>query len=270
MEQTEPGSDAFLGTGVMATGIARLCAETGSAIVLRSRSPERAAEAARSVIDHVPGASVSTDETDLRGCAIVIEATVEELDAKRDALAAIEPMVAPDALLATSTSSLSITELATALERPERFVGVHFFNPVHRMLLVEVVAGMRTTQDSVDRGAAFAERLGKRPVRVPDRAGFLVNRLLIPYLNQAARLVEESYANLEDVDMAMQLGAGHPMGPFALIDLIGADVVAAIGRSLHEEFKHLSEAPSPDLLRRIALGWLGRKAGRGYYDYAKK
>jgi 3-hydroxybutyryl-CoA dehydrogenase len=270
VKQTEPGAVGVLGTGVMATSLARLCAEHGSGVVVWSRTPERAAEAARCLAEEVPGVAVSTDARDLGGCVVVLEATVEELDAKRAALAAIEPLAGPDTLVATTTSSLSITELATALARPERFVGVHFFNPVHRMRLVEVVAGLRTAPEAVERGVAFAEGLGKHPVRVPDRAGFLVNRLLIPYLNQAARLVEEGYASIEDVDMAMQLGAGHPMGPFALIDLIGADVVAAIGRSLHEEFKHLSEAPSPDLLRRIAFGWLGRKTGKGYFEYPEK
>jgi 3-hydroxybutyryl-CoA dehydrogenase len=138
---------------------------------------------------------------------------------------------------------------------------------VNRMPLVEVVAGLRTDEAAVRRGRDFVHALGKRPLRVPDGAGFLVNRLLIPYLNQAARLAESGFATAGDVDRAMTLGAGHPMGPFALIDLIGADVVQAIGRSLEETFHRTCDAPPPELRRRVALGWLGRKNGRGYFEY---
>src|SRR5439155_25866762 len=182
-------------------------------------------------------------------------------------LAEVEQKLPSEALTATTTSSLPITELASVLARPERFLGLHFFNPVERMRLVEVVAGLETSSEAVAEALAFAEGIGKQPIRVPDQAGFLVNRLLIPYLNQAARLAESGFATFEDIDTAMCLGAGHPMGPFALIDLIGADVCLAIGSSLAREFHATADSPSPELRPRAALGWLGRKTGRGYYRY---
>jgi 3-hydroxybutyryl-CoA dehydrogenase len=149
-------------------------------------------------------------------------------------------------------------------------VGIHFFNPVHRMSLVEVVPGLRTEPETVARARDFVHSVGKRPLTVPDGAGFLVNRLLIPYLNQAARLAESGYATPEDVDRAMVIGAGHPMGPFALMDLIGADVCVAIGRSLEAEYHRTSDGPTPEMLRRVSTGWLGRKTGRGYFEYPPK
>jgi 3-hydroxybutyryl-CoA dehydrogenase len=260
----------LFGTGVMARGIGQLCLANGVEVVVRSASEDRARAAARDLREAVPEASVSTDAEDLGSCRLFLEATVEELEPKAAALREAEPMLAEDAIVASTTSSLSITELAACLRRPERMIGLHFFNPVHRMPLVEVVAGMRTDAAAVERGRDFAHALGKRPLRVPDGAGFLVNRLLIPYLNQAARLVESGYATVEDVDRAMTIGAGHPMGPFALIDLIGADVTAAIGRSLDGAFHRTCDGPPPDLRRRVSLGLLGLKTGRGYHDYPAK
>src|SRR6266516_3563404 len=154
--------------------------------------------------------------------------------------------------------------------RPERALGLHFFNPVHRVKLVEVVAGVRTAPWALERGRAFAHGIGKHPLTVPDRAGFIVNRLMITYLNGAARLVESGAASVEDVDTAMTLGTAHPLGPFALIDLIGADVVVAIDRSVHQEIKDPIDAPSPGLLRQVSAGRLGRKTGRGYHTYPKR
>jgi 3-hydroxybutyryl-CoA dehydrogenase len=170
---------------------------------------------------------VSAGPKGLAGCSILVEATVESMEAKRPALELAEKRLPTTALMASTTSSFSVTDLAGGLRFPERFLGLHFFNPVDKMRLVEVVAGVRTSAEAEERGAEWARALGKVPVRVKERAGFLVNRLLIPYLNEAARLAEANLATPEEIDMAMRLGAAHPMGPFELIDLIGADVCLA-------------------------------------------
>jgi 3-hydroxybutyryl-CoA dehydrogenase len=264
------GRVAVFGTGVMASGIARLCLSRGRPVSVLSSSPDRAERLAHALRSERPDVAVASGPGELQRCSVFIEATLEDAEAKRTVLSQAEPLLPEDTVMATTTSSLSVTELAATLRRPGRFVGLHFFNPVHRIKLVEVVAGQRTGPDARRLGREFVLELGKRPLEVPDRAGFLVNRLLIPYLNQAARLVEEGFASTEDVDLAMKLGAGHPMGPFALIDLIGADVCVAIGRSLFDEFHRTSDAPSPELTRRVSLGLLGRKSGRGYYRYPKK
>ncbi|HJP65700.1 MAG TPA: 3-hydroxyacyl-CoA dehydrogenase family protein [Actinomycetota bacterium] len=258
-----PERIGLFGTGVMARGIAELCLSNAISVVVRSASPERAESFAASL----DGAVVSTDPGDLEGCALFLEATVEAMEPKTEALCSAERLLPPDAVIASTTSSLSITALAAALQGPERMIGLHFFNPVARMPLVEVVAGIRTEPAAVARGRELAHALGKRPLTVPDGAGFLVNRLLIPYLNQAARLAESGYATAEDIDQAMTLGTGHPMGPFALIDLIGADVVEAIGLSLEDHYHRTSDGPPPELKRRVALGWLGRKTRQGYFPY---
>jgi 3-hydroxybutyryl-CoA dehydrogenase len=255
----------LFGTGVMATGIARLCLEAGMGVVILSADRTRADDLAASLAERSASDGVSTDPADLGECTFFLEATVEAVEPKTAALRLADDRLAADVVVASTTSSLSITALAASLRRPERMIGLHFFNPVHRMPLVEVVAGTRTEPASVDRGRQLAHALGKRPLPVPDRAGFLVNRLLIPYLNQAARLAESGFATVEDVDRA-----GHPLGPFGLIDLIGADVVQAIGLSLEEEFHRTCDAPPPELRRRVALGWLGRKTGRGYYPYRRR
>ncbi len=258
----------IFGTGVMAHGIAHLCLAHRLEVVILSSSAGRAAALAATLRKETAEGRVLTGDDELPECSLFLEATVESVEAKHAVLQRVEAHLRADALMATTTSSLSITELAGALQDPERFLGLHFFNPVARMKLVEVVAGVRTTEDTVERGRHFAEGIGKRPLRLPDRAGFLVNRLLIPYLNQAARLVENGVATAEDVDRAMTLGAGHPLGPLGLIDLIGADVCQAIGASLFEEFRQPSQMPPPELRRRVALGLLGRKTGQGYHHYA--
>src|SRR5437016_4529191 len=246
------------GTGTMASGIAGLCLTNGLEVVLLSSSSQRADELAAELRSANDGAVVLCDPETLGGCSMFVEATIEEYQQKFRALRVAEALLPDAAVIASTTSSLSITELASCLDRPERMIGLHFFNPVHRMPLVEVVAGLRTELVAVERGRDLAHALGKRPLRVPDGAGFLVNRLLIPYLNQAVRLVESGCSTVEDVDRAMVIGAGHPMGPFALIDLIGADVCVAIGRSLEDAYHRTSDAPPPDLRRRVGVGWLGR------------
>jgi 3-hydroxybutyryl-CoA dehydrogenase len=257
----------IFGTGVMAGGIAALCLDHGLDLVLLSNSPDRADRLRAELLESGAGGRVSTDRVDLHECSLLVEATVEDLSLKQAVLSEVEGIVRPDAVLATTTSSLSVTELGAALLRPERLVGLHFFNPVAKMKLVEVVGGVRSSDGALERAKEIAGALGKHPLVVPDAAGFLVNRLLIPYLNQAALLVERNVATAEDIDTAMKLGARHPMGPLALIDLIGADVCAAIGRSLERDFHRTSDSPPPELRRRVALGWLGRKTGRGYYRY---
>jgi 3-hydroxybutyryl-CoA dehydrogenase len=259
-------SVAILGSGVMAEGIARACVGREFDVVVVAGSPERADALCSRLLAGAPHAVVSAGPEGLAGCSILVEATVESMEAKRPALELAENRLAATALMASTTSSLSVTELAGGLRFPERFLGLHFFNPVDRMRLVEVVGGVRTSAEAEERGAEWARALGKVPVRVKDRAGFLVNRLLIPYLNEAARLAEANLATPEEIDMAMRLGAAHPMGPFELIDLIGADVCLAVGRSLFDEYHGIAHAPSPEIRRRVALGLLGRKSGRGYYD----
>ena len=262
------------GTGVMAHGIALISLHHGFDVVVLSNSAARAEHLrdrlAREVErDPNPGA-VSCDESALARAELFIEATVEEMGAKEAALARVAPTMGDDAVIATTTSSLSVTALGASLRRPERFLGLHFFNPVSRMKLVEVVATVATSDATLARGRTFVDRIGKRAVAVPDRAGFIVNRLMISYLNGATRLVESGAATVEDVDQAMRLGLAHPLGPFALIDLVGADIVAAIGRSLYGETGESLHAPSPGLLRQVASGGLGRKTGRGYHQYPHK
>ena len=278
-ETADPGEGprstiGVFGTGVMAHGIALICLHHGFDVVVVSGTAGRAEHlrdrlAHEAERDPTP-AAVTCDEAGLARAELFVEATVEEAGAKQAALARVEPALAEEALIATTTSSLSVTALGASLRRPERFLGLHFFNPVSRMKLVEVVATVVTSDDALARGRAFVDRIGKRAVAVPDRAGFIVNRLMISYLNGATRLVEGGAATVEDVDQAMKLGLAHPLGPFALIDLVGADIVAAIGRSLYEETGEALHAPSPGLLRQVASGRLGRKAGGGYHRYPHK
>jgi 3-hydroxybutyryl-CoA dehydrogenase len=270
MSGEPPSLVGIFGTGVMAHGIARLCLARGMGVVVRSGSDRRAIDLTAQLERENPRYFVSASVEDLPRCELFLEATVEEAETKCRVLAETEPSLPEDALIATTTSSLSITALASALRAPERFLGLHFFNPVSKMKLVELVAGVRTSRETVERGRRFVERLGKHPLGSPDRAGFLVNRLLFPYLNAAARLAESGFATAAEVDLAMSLGAGHPMGPFALIDLIGADVTATIGDSLHKEFGRSGDSPPPELRRRVTAGRLGRKTRQGYHPYPKK
>jgi len=269
-----PPTVGVFGTGVMAHGVALICLHHGHNVVVLSNSTERAehlrARLAHEVERDGSPRSVTRDEGALSGAELFVEATVEEVDVKRDVLARVERLLPDRAVIATTTSSLSVTELGATLARPERFLGLHFFNPVSRMRLVEVVATSDTSRETVTRAHAFVNRIGKRPVHVPDHAGFIVNRLMSSHLNGATRLVESGAATVEDVDTAMKLGLAHPLGPFALIDLVGADIVAAIGDSLYAETKEELHAPSAGLRRQAASGHLGRKTGRGYHDYPGK
>ena len=275
-----------LGTGTMASGIAEVSAKAGFDVVLRGRSIEKA-EAARgrigaslakavdrgklsaeerdAAIDRV---RVTADLADFSDCDVVIEAVAEDLALKKELFAALDTVTKPDALLATTTSSMPVVECAMATGRPERVVGLHFFNPAAVMRLVEIVQTVRTDEQAVAQGRAFAAKVGKHPVLCGDRSGFIVNALLFPYLNDAVKMLEEGYAGVSDIDTAMKLGCGHPMGPFELMDIVGLDVTLEIIKALHTEFREPGFAPAPLLGHMVSAGYLGRKSGRGFHVYA--
>jgi 3-hydroxybutyryl-CoA dehydrogenase len=207
---------------------------------------------------------------DLSPCDLVIEAIVENLEAKRQAYTRLEAVLAPHAIIASNTSSLCITELAAATKRPDRVVGLHFFNPVPLMKLVEVIRALTTSERTYQRAYEFAKAVGKEPITAPDRPGFIVNRLLIPYLLDAIRAYENGLGTLEDIDKGMTLGCGYPMGPFTLLDFVGLDTTYYIANIMSEEFREPAYAPPPLLRRMVAAGRLGRKSGRGFYEYHGK
>ena len=274
-----------LGCGLMGAGIAQVSAAAGvRTIVLEvnesllqrglgriekflaggvDKGKMTAEEKAR-ILSHLSG---TTSYGDLKDCDLVIEAIVENVDAKRQAYAAVEAVVGPHCLLASNTSSLSVTELAASTTRPDRFGGLHFFNPVPLMKLVEVIRALTTSDETHQALVAFAQALGKDAVTVPDRGGFIVNRLLIPYLLDAIRCHDEGLGTVEDLDLAMKLGCGYPMGPFQLLDFVGLDTTYFIANILFEEFRETRFAPPPLLKRMVLAGHLGKKSGRGFYQY---
>jgi 3-hydroxybutyryl-CoA dehydrogenase len=276
-----------LGTGVMASGIAEVCARAGYDVLIRGRSPDRAQAAIERVAKSMERAvergkldpaardealghlGPTADMGDLAGADVVVEAVAEDLNVKAALFAELDERIKPEALLATTTSSLPVVSCAVATSRPERVVGLHFFNPAAVMRLVEVVHTVRTEADAVEQALAFADALGKHPVLCGDRAGFIVNALLFPYLNDAVNMLEEGYASVEDIDTAMKLGCGHPMGPFELMDIVGLDVTLEIIRALHAEFRESGFAPAPLLGHMVSAGYLGRKAGRGFHVYGQ-
>ncbi len=210
----------------------------------------------------------TTNMADLADCDIVIEAIIENVAEKRKTYAQLDAIVKKDAIFASNTSSISITELMTATKRPERFIGLHFFNPVPMMKMVEVVKTIATAPEVFETAVEFGTKLGKVPVRTSDKTGFIVNRLLVPYLLDAIRAYEEGVGSITDIDEAMKLGCGYPMGPFTLLDFVGLDTTYYITHVMYDEFKEPRFA-SPPLLRRLVLaGWYGRKSGKGFYDYA--
>ncbi|MET8945394.1 3-hydroxybutyryl-CoA dehydrogenase [Streptomyces sp. NPDC004542] len=277
----------IVGSGTMGAGIAELCAVRGldvRLVVSRESSlvgaPRRIAESldrrvAKGKLDKgarddaLARIQVTTDLGELADRQLVVEAALEDEPVKREIFGALDKAVPPETILTSTTSSLSITTLARAVSRPERVVGVHFFNPVSTLRLVELVPTLLSDETVCDRVERFATGvLGKTCVRTADRSGFVVNALLVPYLLAAVRMVEEGTASAEQVDLAMELGCAHPMGPLRLADLIGLDVVVAIADSLHEEFKQPHYAAPPSLLRLVETGWHGRKSGRGFYVYS--
>jgi 3-hydroxybutyryl-CoA dehydrogenase len=212
----------------------------------------------------------TTSFDDFHDCDIVIEAIVENIDEKAKAYAALEQIVRPETIFCSNTSSLCITELAAKTKRPDRFAGLHFFNPVPLMKLVEVIRGLTTSDETYRAVFDFAESLGKEPITAPDKPGFIVNRLLVPYLLDAIRAFEKGVATAKDVDNGMKLGCGHPMGPLELLDFVGLDTTLYIADIMFHEFKDIRYAAPPLLRRMVAAGHHGKKSGRGFYDHAAK
>jgi 3-hydroxybutyryl-CoA dehydrogenase len=210
----------------------------------------------------------TTNKSDLTDCDIIIEAIIENVEEKKKMWASIDAIVKKDAIFASNTSSISVTELLTAVKRPERFVGLHFFNPVPLMKLVEVAKTIATAPEVFETVYEFGKKLGKVPVRTSDKTGFIVNRLLVPYMLDAVRAYEEGVGSIEDIDNAMKLGCGYPMGPFTLLDFVGLDTTYYITHVMFDEFKERRFASPPLLKRLVMAGWYGRKTGRGFYDYS--
>jgi 3-hydroxybutyryl-CoA dehydrogenase len=204
---------------------------------------------------------------DLADCDIVIEAIIENVPQKKEMYASLDEIVKKDAIFASNTSSISITELMNATDRPERFIGLHFFNPVPLMKLVEVVRTIATADDVFQTAFDFGKKLGKVPVRTSDKTGFIVNRLLVPYLLDAIRAYEEGVGSIADIDLAMKLGCGYPMGPFTLLDFVGLDTTYYITHVMFEEFRERRFASPPLLKRMVLAGWMGKKSGKGFYDW---
>jgi 3-hydroxybutyryl-CoA dehydrogenase len=276
-----------VGCGLMGSGIAQVTAESGRPVVVcevsrevlddglariratLEKSVKKGTLAPEAVDDTLGRIRGTTRLGDLSKCDLVIEAVVERLDVKQTVFTGLDEVCGPEAIFASNTSSLSITEMAAATKRPGRFVGLHFFNPVPRMKLVEVVRSPLTEPAVVEESLAFAGDLGKTPVRTTDRAGFIVNRLLVPYLLDAVRAVEQGVGSVADVDEAMKLGCGYPMGPFALLDYVGLDTTVLIADILFDEFRETRYAPPPLLRRMVQAGLLGKKSGRGFYDHTQ-
>jgi 3-hydroxybutyryl-CoA dehydrogenase len=275
-----------VGCGLMGSGIAEVAARTGYATVVREVSAELLAKGRGRIEKSTAGAvergklpaadreaalgrlRFTTALEDLADCDIVIEAATENPVLKKELFASLDRICKPGTILASNTSSIPIIELAAATKRPELVVGLHFFNPVPVMKLVEVVRTIRVAEASVAAARAFAESLGKRPIIAKDRAGFVVNVLLVPYLLEAVRLVEQGVASPEDIDEGMRLGCGHPMGPLTLLDFVGLDTTYFIANIMFDEFRETRFAPPPLMKRMVQAGMLGRKAGRGFYDYS--
>lgn len=275
----------IIGSGIMGSGIAQVAATAGFGVVLRSRK-EETAEATVAAMQKALGRLVekgrmeeadATDAVarvtstskldDLADCDLVIESVVEDLDTKLALFDELDRVCKQGAILATNTSTLSVTEMAVKTSRPEDVCGVHFFNPAPMMKLVEIVQTLVSSDETVAAVREFAESCGKSPVLVEDRAGFIVNHLLFPYLNNAVRMMENGTASRDDIDAAMQGGANFPMGPFALLDLVGLDTSLSILDALYAEFRDPNYAAAPLLRRMVAAGKLGRKSGAGFYSY---
>jgi 3-hydroxybutyryl-CoA dehydrogenase len=279
---------AVIGGGTMGAGIAEVCARAGSAVVVIEADPagasrcrnrieaslQRAVRADRLHADEAESALARIDVAmDLEAAAtadLVIEAVPEVESLKLDLFRSLDVILGPEAILASNTSSIPLVKMASVTSRPEQVVGVHFFNPAPVLPLVEIVASLLTSDETLLAVTDFAEkRLGKTTIRSQDRAGFIVNALLIPYLLSAIRMLESGFASAEDIDAGMVQGCAHPQGPLALTDLIGLDTTAAVAQSMYEEFKEPLYAPPPLLLRMVDAGLLGRKTGRGFFPYAR-
>ncbi|HTU81804.1 MAG TPA: 3-hydroxybutyryl-CoA dehydrogenase [Candidatus Acidoferrales bacterium] len=282
---SEIESVGVCGAGLMGNGIAQACAAAGFDVVLVEVADEPlqrgVAAIAKSLDKFVEKGKLSqsdrnaavgrivatTDVTKMRSCDLAIEAIVENVEIKSKLFARLDELLAPDAILCTNTSSLCVIELAAKTKRPDRVAGLHFFNPVPIMKLVEIVRTIATSQQTVDRLSAFVTKLGKEPILAQDTPGFIVNRLLVPYLLYAIRVYEDGLASKEDIDKGMRLGCGYPMGPLELLDFVGLDTTYYIAQIMFDEFKDPAMAAPPLLKRMVLAGRLGRKSGKGFYDY---
>lgn len=275
-----------LGCGLMGSGIAQVSAASGfktyvlevnDAVLQKGMGKiekflsdgvakgKVTAEARDTALGNLVG---TTRYADLKECDLVIEAIVENVEIKKKAYAQVEEVVGPACLLASNTSSLSVTELAAGTQRPDKFGGLHFFNPVPLMKLVEVIRALTTSKAAVDALGEYARAIGKEPISAPDRGGFIVNRLLVPYLLDAIRCLDEGLGTVEDIDKGMKLGCGYPMGPFTLLDFVGLDTTYFIANIMFDEFRETRFAPPPLLKRMVLAGHLGKKSGKGFYTYA--
>jgi 3-hydroxybutyryl-CoA dehydrogenase len=275
-----------VGCGLMGHGIAQVAAQAGYQVVVREVSQEkldsglgkinkqlaRAVEKGKleqSQADEVMGRVKGTlTYDDFKDCDLVIEAITEDLDLKLEMWKTLDPIVKDDALMATNTSSLGVIHQAAATKRPERFLGLHFFNPAQLMPLLEVVETVTTQDGTLEAGFDFGRSLGKTTVHAKDKTGFIVNRLLIPYLLDAIRAYEEGAGTIEQIDTAMKAGANHPMGPFTLLDFVGLDTSLSVAEIMFDEYREKRFAPPPTLRKMVVAGFLGRKSGRGFYDYS--
>ena len=279
-----------LGCGLMGSGIAQVAAMAGFDVTVleveqkfidkgfagiekslakfAERPPDKGGITAQQTEATRARLKGTTNKQDLADCDIIVEAIIENVEEKKKMYASLDPIVKKDAIFATNTSSISVTELLTAVKRPERFIGLHFFNPVPLMKLVEVVRTIATADDVFETAYEFGRKLGKVPVRTSDKTGFIVNRLLVPYLLDAIRAYEEGVGSIEDIDNALKLGCGYPMGPFTLLDFVGLDTTYYITHVMYDEFKERRFASPPLLKRLVMAGWYGRKTGKGFYDYS--
>ena len=280
-------SVGILGSGIMGSGLAEVAAKAGYTVIVRSRTQATAdamvASLGKSLAKQVERGKLAEEErtailgrvsaTDslgaLSGCDLIIESVVEDLAIKKALFAELEQVVQPNAIFATNTSTLAVVELAMVTKRPDKVCGIHFFNPAPAMKLVEIIRPLTASDDTIAAATAFAVACGKDAVEVKDQAGFIVNALLFPYLNNAVRLAESGTASVADIDTAMKGGCNFPMGPFALLDLVGLDTSLAILDALYAEFSDPNYAAVPLLRRMVAAGLLGRKSGRGFFDYAR-
>ncbi|MDD4876600.1 MAG: 3-hydroxybutyryl-CoA dehydrogenase [Dehalococcoidales bacterium] len=277
-----------VGCGLMGSGIAQVCAQAGYQVVVSEANEELLKKGLGSIdsflansvkkgrvtqedkdalISRIKG---TIDFKDFADCNLVIEAVVENIDLKKKIFAQLDEICPDDAILASNTSCLSVIDIANATSRPEKVLGLHFFNPVPLMKLLEIVKSIATSDETIEAGKEFGKAVGKTTIIAPDIPGFIVNRLLMPFMHGALRMLESGYATKEDIDTGVKLGLGHPMGPITLADLIGLDTDLFIANAIYDELKETQYAPPTILKKMVAAGWWGRKTGKGFYDYNKK
>jgi len=285
---TEIKTVGVLGCGLMGSGIAQVCAAAGYRTIVRELSPDLIVRGRKGLQGSLEKAiergkmkpeerdailsrlAFTTDVADLAGADVVVEAVTEDLDVKNALWTELDALCGPDTIFASNTSSLTIAAMAAATARADRFVGLHFFNPVPIMKLVEVVRTVTTSPATFARAMAFASSLGKEPIAAKDNSGFIVNLLLVPYLLDAIRALEHGVGSVADIDKGMVLGTGYPMGPFTLLDFVGLDTTYKIAEIMFEEYRETRYAPPPLLKRMVLAGMFGKKSGKGFYDYSQK